>query len=349
MSELGLTIGGTRFTGWQEVSVDRSIENISGGFEIVAAETELEDPPARAFRPGQKCTIDLDGDVVVTGWIDAVTVAWDDTDHTITVRGRDVTGDLVDCSVEKIRQMDGRTLDQIVSEICKPFGIQVRSETDTGIPFETFTVSDGDEAFAAIERACRIRAVLPVSDGLGALVLTRAGTARASGELELGVNILAASFERSDEERFSEYVVRYQQQPQSGWAATASTEQEGKAKDAGVARYRPRIIIGETQGDGATFSDRATWEASVRLGRSLRGSYTVAGWTDGAGATWKPNTIVRVRDPLAGIDTDLLIASVEFTKGPDGTRTVLTVSPRTAFDLIPVPETKDEGLELWNR
>jgi prophage tail gpP-like protein len=340
MPELGITIGRERFTGWTEVAVDRSLEHIAGGFEVNAAEVEPDDPRARSFRPGLRCTVDLDGDPVIAGHIEDVSVSWSTRGHEIVLRGRDATGDLVDCAAAlTAKSWRNRKLQDIAAEICKPFGIAVRAEVDTGKPF-TFAIDDGESAFDVIETMCRQRGVLPVSDGLATLVFTRAGTARAAGRLAFGENIVAASFEFSDRDRFSDYIVRFQDEALAPWpgAAEAATEPEGRAADPAVTRYRPRVITAEAKGDSGNFIERATWEAAVRAGRAQRGAYTVAGWRDGAGALWRPNTIVAVQDRLSGVETDLLIAGVEYTRGQEGTRSVLSVTRPSAFALIALSE-----------
>lgn len=350
MPDLGITIDGRRYAGWKTASVHRSIEHIAGAFEVGLAETRPADTPARALRTGQRCTVDLDGDVVVTGWIDDVVPAWDQSSHGITVSGRDATGDLVDCAAaDRTVQWAGRKLEQIAADICRPFGIAVRTEVDTGKPFRTEGVNPGESAFDAIESMCRQRAVLPISDGRGGLVFTRAGASRAAGSLQYAANLLAGEFTASDRDRFSTYIVRGQQDPTQLWQGAASTGAEGRATDPAVARYRPKIVIAEAQGDGVSFADRAKWEASVRAGRARSGRYTVQGWRDASGALWTPNTLVAIRDPFTGVDRDLLIAGVEYTRGDQGTRTVLSVVRSEAFQLIALPAPKSGGENDWGK
>lgn len=356
MPNLGITISGKRFAGWKTVSVHRSIEHISGAFDIAMAEIEPNDPTLRSVVAGQGCTVDLDGDTVLTGWVDDVVTEWGGSEHTVRVTGRDATGDLVDCAAARSDvQWKNRKLEHIVAAICRPFGISVRAETDTGEPFAKEGVTDGESAFTAIERLCRQRAVLPVSDARGGLVLTRAGVANAGGSLAYGTNILGAEFTASNRGRFSEYIVKGHKDPVDTWDGldpTGSiTAVRGSATDPYVTRYRPMILIGEAKGDATSYRDRAKWEASVRAGRARRGSYTVQGWRDAAGKLWAPNTLVAIRDPFAGVDRALLIAGVEYQRGDRGTVSVLSVVRKEAFDLIelPAPETGNAGSELWNK
>ena len=61
--------------------------------------------------------------------------------------------------------------DRIVQALVQPYGISVAVETDIGAPFRKFRIDEGETVFEAVERACRFRAVLPLSDGAGNLIL----------------------------------------------------------------------------------------------------------------------------------------------------------------------------------
>ena len=104
------------------------------------------------------------------------------------------------------------------------------------------------------------------------------------------------------------------------------------------------LIVAETLGDGVTFADRARWEATIRAGRSRRAGFNVAGWRDAAGALWRPNTRVSVKDPYLGIVRDMLIAGVTFTKDARGTLTRLETVRPGAFELIALEDQEEDGL-----
>ena len=93
-----------------------------------------------------------------------MTVNYDRGAHTIAVRGRDATGDLVDCSAaSKPGEWKDARLEEIASALCEPFGIRVTREVDTGAPFARFRIEEGESVFEAIERG------LPVPGGAAAI------------------------------------------------------------------------------------------------------------------------------------------------------------------------------------
>lgn len=336
-----LDIAGRAFGGWKEVSIKRSIENFAGGFELALTERYPRQVEIRPVRTGESCKLRIDGTTVITGYVGRVAPGYDDRSHSIKVRGRDAAGDLVDCSaVHKPGEWNGRRLEDMARELCAPFKIPVKVETDTGKPFDQFRLNEGETVAAAIERMCRHRGVLRVSDGQGGIVLTRAGKGRAPAALELGKNIRACEGDFDDTERFSEYIVKGQRPGADFLTAEAASAPQGRARDPDVSRYRPKLVLAEDAGDDSHFAVRANWEANIAKGRARRAKYTVQGWYAN-GQLWSPNTLVHVRDGHLGVDGDFLIVDVTFKLGePGGSTTEISVCGKEAFDLIPLPQTK---------
>ena len=153
---VALLINDRRHIGWTEATVTRSLETISGAFTVTLSEREPGETTPRVIRPGNACRVQLDDEAVLQGWVDAVTVDYDARGHTIAVRGRDATGDLVDCSAaSKPGEWKDARLEEIASALCQPFGINVSREIDTGAPFARFRIEEGESVFEAIERGCR--------------------------------------------------------------------------------------------------------------------------------------------------------------------------------------------------
>lgn len=355
---LYLQVNGKLYGGWKTMLVNASIETISGDFDL-GYFYSWDGQKALPINDGDACKVRMGDDVVLTGYVDETTEDLGSDTHDLQVTGRDKTGDLVDCSaVHKPDQWSGQTLQTIAAILCKPFGIAVKAETDTGAAFPLVKVQPGETAFAVIERLCRMRAVLPVSDGKGGLLLTAAGKAgRAYSALVEGENILTIGKNKSQQDRFSQYIVKGQQ---SGLAAVgggnvelisadgtvttrAAAPASGRATDAGVTRYRPLVIVAEAEASGQSPQTRALWEATVRAGRGLRVEVTVQGWRQGDGALWRPNQYVQVKSPTLGLEDTLLIAGCAYGCDESGTVTTLSLARPDAFKLLPV-KPKASGL-----
>ena len=351
MSDVTLTVDGLIYGGWKSVSVRRSIETISGTFSLSVSERWPGQQALKAILPGQKCLVTLDGETVITGYVDDVAPAYSATSHEVSIDGRDVTSDLVDCSaIHSPGEWQGLRLEAIVTILAKPFGITVTAVTDTGEPFRSFGIEPGETAFEAIERACRMRAVLATSDGRGGLNIIRANktngnTSRASVALKRGENILEASGRLSHRDRYSQYIVKGQQPSGADQIPPEQLAQiRGEATDPGTRRYRPLQIIAEQSVDGASAQDRAIWEANVRAARARRISVVVQGWRERPdGGLWSPNRLVRLSDDWLAIDQDMLIVGVTFSKGDRGSRTELSLMPPGAFELKAEPEPEEDA------
>jgi len=339
MLELQLKVNGMIYGGWTSMRLERGMEQCSGMFELNVTELWPEQRTAREIAPGDECTVLLAGTTVVTGYVDEMTLSYSASKHDVAVRGRDKTADLVDCSaVKPAGQWSGRKLEQIAADLCQPFGIKVLTQTDTGKAFPNFALQQGETVFEAIERMARIRAVLVTSDGLGNLVLARASTERISTPLVLGQNLLESSGTLSYRERFSSYTMKGQSAGGDWFNGKAASQVKAEAKDPGVKRYRPLIVVSESQDVAASLKDRVLWEASVRAARSNDITCKVQGWAHADGL-WEPNKLVHVRDPWLRLDTDLLIKKVAYTLDDSGTFCELALTSPDAYKLLPLKET----------
>jgi len=340
--DVRLEIAGTLYGGWTSISVRRGLDQVAGTFDLAVTERWPGSDIPRPIRPGEACRLLVDGAAVVTGHVDDVQPSYDATSHTVSVSGRDKTGDLVDCSAPSVQWM-GRSLPQVAADLCRPFGIAVRAECPCAAPFQRLKNNEGDSVFDTLAAAARVRAVLLVTDGSGDLILTRAGTGpRVSTVLELGENILSASAAFSMRDRYSAYTVKGQGVGSDEWDAEAAAHPSGSASDPRVPRHRPLTILAEEQTDAASARERALWEAASRYGRGRSVTVTVLGWSHASGL-WAPGQSVRVRDSWIGLDESLLVSRTAYTLDGKGWRCELTLMPAEAWKLLAVPEPDDGG------
>lgn len=338
LSRVALTIDGMDWYGWKAVQITLSIEQGAGTFQLGLTE-QWSGSARRPIGPGAACSVSIDGETVIKGWVDDVEPSYDAENHDLTVRGRDATGDLVDCAVLPPWEYRGLTLTEIATRIAAPFSIPVRAEVDVGKPFERFAVQPGETAWEAIERAARMRAVLAMADGQGGLLLTRAGTGQAPDALVLGGNVLSATGQFTFKERFSEYHVLGQQEGSDTFGdAVEASAPSALVADEAVRRYRPTILLGEAQGDDSGLKQRAEWQKAVNAGRSKRATYNVQDWRAN-GALWKPNARVQVFDAYMNLDgEELFIPRVTMALSEAGTLAQVEVAPLDAYKMEPETE-----------
>lgn len=338
MTDVLLTIDGERYGGWTSLRLSRGVEQVAGGFELAVSERFEGLAAPRPIRPGQKCVVSIDGQTVIQGWIDVAAPSYDARTHSLTVSGRDATGDMVDCAaICKSGSYKGRTLAQIATDLAAPFKVPVLVRADVGAPFADWRIEPGETVIDNLDRAARYRGVLLLSDGLGNLVITKPGSAQAPAALVLGKNILQASGQSSMQQRFSEYIVKAQQAGTDMLYGASAAAPSARAMDTAITRYRPTVIIAEDQASAGTCKTRAQWQRTVAAARGQQIVYTVNDWSAN-GKLWQPNALVDVHDTFLGIDETRLISKVDFTLDDQGVRTELTVVGRHAYDSIKIPE-----------
>jgi prophage tail gpP-like protein len=337
-----LKVGGRLYGGWKDVRITRSIEQIAGCFTLeLTARWPGEDAPL-GLREGLPCEVLLGDDLVITGYIDEYEPDLTKDSSRVRIEGRDKTSDLVDCAaIHKSGAWRGAKLEQIVRDLVAPFGLKVEISAglDTGETFKRFALEDGERAFDAIDRACRLRAVLCTSTAAGALLLTEASEEQSGVTLEEGVNIERIKAVHSWKDRFSQVTVKAQSPGDDDEYGPAVAHPKATAKDAEIDRYRPLVVMAEHHTSNKALAERAGWEVLVRMGRGKRGECTVTGWRTGKsgieGPLWQPNTLVHLTSSRMTLDADMLIVGCEYQLGPDGTTTTLTFARPEAFALVP--------------
>jgi prophage tail gpP-like protein len=344
-SEFLLSVNGVNYGGWTSMRVMRSMEQLAHAFNFNLTDRWADQKAPVQVHRGDACVVIYQGDRgaqnITIGWVDENSRSYDATSRSTSIVGRSRTGDLVDCSAELLTSSLKQVgLLQIAQALCLSYGIPVSTTTDLGSPFPIFRLTDGETVFQALERACRMRGVVMVTDSRGGLVFQRSGQMTVQDSIERGVNVLRAGSRDSHAERFSRYTVKTQV-PAGGASGDMFSahrlSQKMMSLDGQMTRYRPTVIMAETEQTGLELQKRADWERNVRAGRSLRITYTVPGWENRSGL-WTPNTLVWVKDPEMEVDEQLLIVTTTYERSEEnGTTTTMDLTMPAAFTVEPLP------------
>ena len=97
-----IQVGALRFQGWQTVQITRSCESMPNHWAVSASAEFLDGDALAGTRPGQACLIYIGLDLVITGWIDRRSIPIDAHNHQVTLSGRGITRNLVDCSADLV-------------------------------------------------------------------------------------------------------------------------------------------------------------------------------------------------------------------------------------------------------
>lgn len=321
-----------------------SVEQMAATFNMQLVDTGFLDLEPFLIKEGDECEILIDGECVLTGYIDDPEDKYDAKSDTISAVGRSKSGDLVDCSaIHKTGEWENAKIGQIAKDICRPFGISVDNLSPLGDPFTKFKIEEGETAAAALQRMAGYRGLMVFSDALGTVIFTKAkatkiGTAIVRDRPGRAGNILKGSRTRSLRDRFSEYRIKAQAQESDSLFGEDANAREAIVRDRRVPRYRPLVILPDDADDNTDLKERARWERNTRFGKAQRVTYTVPGWKHDGENLWKPNTVVAVDDNRFRIAQDLYIVSCNYREGAGGELTDIVLTSRAAFDTLELPE-----------
>jgi len=353
--DVTIQVGSNRFVGWQNVSISRSCESMPNNWSLTASAEFLQGAALAGTRPGQSCLIYIGSDLVITGKIDRRSIPIDARNHQVTLSGRGITRNLVDCSADLLNdpgirggQINGANALDVAAKLCKAYGITARSAvSDLGIAIPSFQVPLGETPYQIIESVARYAGYLVYEDVFGSLVLDRIGTAQHASGFTLPGNVEAINGERSVDGRFSTYVVVYLGVDQTADLGGLANRRATILDDT-LGEYRLRIIVSEqiaptpagqqTTDNDAIAKQRANWEKARRIGRSQGASITCDSWRDNGGKLWTPNWLATIDAPAADIsNATWIIGSLTFRKDVSGTHTDLILMPPDAFSPEPNP------------
>tara|TARA_R110002110_G_scaffold64634_8_gene178590 strand:+ start:1330 stop:2421 length:1092 start_codon:yes stop_codon:yes gene_type:complete len=340
-----LRVNGVAYEGWTDVVLTRGLRMAASSFELDLTEKWPGQTQDWRIRRGDAVTIEMDGDLDLTGWVDVFSPSFDAKAHAVRVTGRSKTCDLVDCAaLVKGGQFKNYTLAAIARALAAPFGINVIAG-DTGAPFADVQIQPGETCFEVIDRLCRLRAFLASDNERGDLVLTRAGEggfARA-GALVEGRNIVAGNATLSHAARFSEYIVRGQQAGSDNISGAQASQPQARVTDSAVTRYRPSVILAEAPGGIADMEKRARWQQRFAATDGTEANITADRWRDDRKALWAPGALSAVESPTLGLQMDLLIEQTVKRQSDQGTRTELKLVPPAALTPEPVTAATASG------
>lgn len=363
-------VNGRTFDYWTRVAIDRDLSEICGSFQL-----ELRDSarnlaswpyatPGHPIAPlawGDRIEISIDDELVLVGWIDDVNPTAGENGIGLSIAGRDVVGDLVDCAaaVEGPTEFKGLDLLQVAERLLKPFGLTASADVDVGEPFDRYTIDCGETVLSALEKGARQRGLLITSNGIDGIVFTRSGQTRGAGDLSLPGNLWESSGSFSGRDRFSDYYVKGQAEraggARRGKAALDATAEPlsaeapppppseelrgvnimGHAEDPEVTRYRPIVSMTRSQATAQSAQTQADWMMRTRRAKSDKLDYLYPDYRGSTGQLWRPNELSLVSDTYQVVERDMLTAGVTFIYDERGTQAKLRLTGPEAYDLEP--------------
>jgi prophage tail gpP-like protein len=326
--QIELRFDGVRYTGWQRVDIRESVDDLCSQVQLASAGPGIGDElPMTA---NTVVEVLVEGELATTVRVDMVRRHVGSGSHTISLQGRSLGRELVDCQYSKT--MGGLKLGEIVMRLGKTFEVPVKIDAETAV-VPDFSMQCEQPANALINAARTANLLIyPTPDG--GIVLTAPTSAAPVATVRYGEHIKAYDVVDEYKLRFSDYVVK-------SFDYASSEALKGAVKDSGISYFRPMHIVADRHGGSAgACGRRAELERNRRQARAHRIELEVVGWRHAAGL-WAINTQVRVVIPREGIDGVYLVGERAFTfDAQGGSVTHLQVMSRDAFVGNAVPSRK---------
>lgn len=347
-NKLELYVNGKKYAGWKSASVKRSLDAMSGSFNLSITDRWSDQNKPWTISPDDSCRLFIGKDKVITGSVDVLNPSFDASSRSIAVTGRDNTKELIDCSLDyKNMELSNIDLQSIANYIAFPFGITVIFVGSPGPVFEKFSIQSGETGLQTIERYAKQRGFLLSTNGSGNLVISKPGSTRSKDSLVLGKNVKSGSANFDHTGRYSDYLVKAQPIDETDQAIAAelgnSFSRSATAKDSGVRRYRPLTVIAENARTLDDCKKRAQWESTTRAAKAGKVTLEIQGWRQSDGSLWRPNLIVPVDVNYLGIKQEMLISDVDL-KLDDSSGSITTLGLIRPDAYLPQPnisEAKD--------
>jgi len=346
MNEIVLNVNGKEFSGWKELEISQSLDQLASSFAFSYTEKYPNQIDSFDFGMGEEAIVQINDHRLITGYIEEIDKNYDNSNHVLQIRGRDKLGDVVDCSYwekEKTGEWLNQTVENLVKSLVSPFGISVvvddtvRSTADERKL--SFKIREGDTIADSLSRLMREFAFLPVSYGDGKLTMTRAASERkATTAIETGKNVLAGNSYQSNTERFSRYIVKGSNTGDPVHELETFTGPSKYALDPVIARNRPIVIIHEDKTNHAGCQKRADWESMVRAGKSRSYKYVLNDWLQKDGTPWPLNALYSVNDKINKVNGSFLSSSVTFRLNGWGKTTEINLVDPKTYQLIRMAE-----------
>ena len=209
---LSLIVAGQSWTGWQRVWITRSMDQMPASFMIQVTE-KYPNSVDVDFMPGQSCQVMIGSDLVITGYIDRYQAILLGENHTVTIYGRSLSEDLVDCSAflgdpnNPTFQVKNATALSLVQQLAQPYGVTINGSgtaaDQTQIPI--YAINLGETIWEIIDRILRFCQLIADDLPDGSVQLAQAGSAAMASGFAQGQNVEQATVVYSMDQRFSIY------------------------------------------------------------------------------------------------------------------------------------------------
>lgn len=323
-----VSVGGMSYTAFTVAQVRAAFNEAARSFRLEIAAELGASATNKIFNVGTKVTIQANGDLLLTGFVDQKQPRIEATKAMITVSGRSNSADLVDSSAKHdTGHFKKKDMKEIGNEVAKGIGAQFTTDQQLE-KIDQYQLNPGESCFRLVEKMARQQGLTICGKADGNAEITKAGNKRHGGGLIEGVNILTGTADHNGSNRHSEYTVRGQRPFGHG---VDNLEIEAIARDKGVDRHRPIVIIQNEDTTKERTKKKAKNRKDRAAGHALKATIDTQGFRDEGGKLWEPGHLVWVESPFLDIAQDMLIESVTYMQSEQGSIATIGLTDPRAY------------------
>ena len=323
---------------FNDFSLTKSIENFCNSFSFTITNKMANDI---FLAEGSRIRISIADENQFAGLVESINHSQTSNSHSITVQGRDKTGELIDSYIiaKQYKQNDFLKLLRLVLNDNGYQSIKITSDIKIlpKLVGKSFIPEKEEKIFSFIDRLAKQLRVILITDSDGDILITREGADLAVGGLDASNNIISTSLDIDTSESYKYIKI----------IGNIKTDQSKKRLTQGKeiiderSQTNKRLIVNiGNNTNRQNIESIANWYMAVKRGKGARYNATVQGFltNNTTGLLWQANTTVILKDSKKGINGLFLIQSVNYSQSLEGSKTDLilcNIGSFTDFDNNP--------------
>jgi prophage tail gpP-like protein len=305
--------------------VQRSVESFCGSFAV-------------ELKSSVNCKLYDEIDIfsrdakVMTGIIENISQSRDNSNFTLSISGRDKTGELID-SYMKPKQYKQKNFVALVKGVLQDNGYDfkiLQNVSDLRL-IDKVVDSGREKIFDFLDDYAKKAQVLLLTNEEGDIVITREGTDLPKQTLDESI-IINSTLSSNSSEKYK-YIDVY------GSLKTDYSKKRIKSSASilnNSASGNKRVIIrAENNSSKQTLHSLANWYKNIKQAKGARYECSVNKHFQG-NVLWQANSIVNLIDETRNISGNFLIQGVKYRSGVDGNFTDLSIVNLGSFGLPPL-------------
>jgi len=309
MPKITLTSDGQVWTGFQSLSIRKSMDQANHTFSMTTTDRFNEGIERWNVRGGSEVQIHIDGDLAFDGFVQKYNPKIGAESHTVTIEGASRAIDIVESSHVGTVFWKNIQPEAIIAQVLEPFGIEFRiEEAMRRIGSVGFRVGVGESPFSIVRKLAEKNALTAYTDSNNVLILSRTPSRSQFSSILRG-DYVDIDVQHDLSQSYSEVIVKAQQNSTN---RNFSEQQRIDRRFQNPAQTRRRLFVLVANGTDDDQQDFVQYACRRFSGNVLSANVTVKDARTRDGSLWAINETVFVDEPIVDVKQELLVSEVEF-------------------------------------